>query len=483
LARRWLALAVVFLGQLMIVLDVSVVNVALPSIQHDLGFSQPELAWVVDGYLITFGGFLLLAGRLGDLVGRKRVFLWGLAIFTLASVACGLSSSPGLLIAARFLQGFGGAVSASVTLALIVVEFPSASDRARAMSAYMFVSIAGGSIGLLAGGALTQLLDWHWIFFVNVPIGLTAFLLGRRFIEDSPGLGLRHGVDVAGSILVTVAVMVGVYALVTAADHGWGSAHTLGFGAASLALLAAFLAVQARLENPIMPLRILRMRSLIGSSVVRGLLVVGMFSTFFLGALELEHVHGFDAMQTGLAFMPMTIVVGALSLGLTARLVAAVGAYRVLMAGLAAATAALAILATTGASTAYAPVIAGAYALLGLGMGLAMMPLLTIAVQDVSNSDAGLASGIVNVSMQVSGALGVAALGTIATEHTHALAAAGHHTVEALAGGYRLSYAVAAGAIALGAVVAVGVLRPSRQAEPAEESVREVEAAREAVRV
>jgi EmrB/QacA subfamily drug resistance transporter len=353
--RRWLALGVVCLAQLMIVLDTTIVNVALPSIQRDLGFSQGNLTWVVNAFLITFGSFLLLAGRLGDLVGRKRVFLAGVAVFTGASLLCGLAPSQGLLIGARFLQGLGGALSASVILAIIVTEFPAPGDRARAMSAYVFVAVAGGSLGLLAGGALTEALDWHWIFFVNLPIGVATFVLGRALIPEGTALGLGGGVDWLGSLLVTGSLMTAVYAIIQATTDGWASSPVLGFGAVALGLMGAFLAVEARIANPIMPLRMLRLRGLIGSSAVRGFLVTGMYSTFFLGTLYLEHVLHYSALQTGLAFLPWTVTVGVLSLGITARLVGRFGAMPVLLAGLAVAVSGLLVLTGAGEHAGFFP--------------------------------------------------------------------------------------------------------------------------------
>jgi EmrB/QacA subfamily drug resistance transporter len=469
--RRWLALGVVCLAQLMIVLDTTIVNVALPAIQRDLHFTQADLTWVVNAFLITFGSFLLLAGRLGDLIGRKRVFLAGVGLFTAASLLCGVAPNQGFLIAARFVQGVGGALSASVILAIIVTEFPEPGDRARAMSAYVFVAVAGGSLGLLAGGALTQALSWHWIFFVNLPIGLATFMLGQALIPQGSALGLAGGVDWLGSLLVTASLMTGVYAIVQATGDGWGSAPVLGFGAVAVALMAAFLAVEARTRNPIMPLRILRLRGLVGSSVVRGFLVTGMYSTFFLGTLYLEHVLHYSALQTGLAFMPWTVTVGVLSLGITARLVARFGSMRVLISGLATVIVGLGLLATAGTHTGFLPTIFLAYLAIGLGIGSSFMPLLTIAMADVPIADAGLGSGITNVSQQVGGALGLAVLGTIATNRSKALAAQGHPLANALVGGYHLAFAIGAASIVLAILTALAVLRtkaPAPVAAPAD---------------
>src|SRR5579871_3749457 len=319
--RRWLALVVVCLAQLMNVLDTTIVNVALPAIQRDLGFTQGNLTWVVNAFLITFGSFLLLAGRLGDLFGRRRVFLAGVATFTAASALCGIAPDQAALIAARFIQGLGAALSASVILAIVATEFPKPAERARAMSAYVFVAVAGGSLGLLAGGALTQAASWHWIFFVNLPIGIATLVAGSALIPADRGLGTGGRVDWLGSTLVTASLMTAVYAIVEASSHGWGSTQVLGFGALALVLMGAFLALEARIANPIMPLRVLRLRGLIGSSAVRAFLVTAMYATFFLGTLYLEHVRHYSALQTGAAFLPWTMTVGVLSLGLTARLV------------------------------------------------------------------------------------------------------------------------------------------------------------------
>jgi EmrB/QacA subfamily drug resistance transporter len=460
--RRWIALAVLCLGQLMMVLDSTIVNVALPSIQNDLHFSQSNLTWVLDGYLITFGGFLLLAGRLGDLVGRKRIFLSGLVLFTAASVLCGIADSQGLLIGARLLQGVGGAVASSVILAIIVTEFPEAKEQAKAMGMYAFVSAGGGSIGLLAGGALTQSLDWHWIFFVNVPIGIVAFVLGSRLIVENEGLGLSGGVDWLGSILITLATMAGAFAIVKSSEYGLTSARTLGVGGAALVLLAAFFALEARVANPIMPLRILRLRSLMGSSLVRGLLITGMFSAFFLGSLYLERVLGYDAIDTGLAFLPLTALIAFMSMGVAARVVERVGAVNTLAGGLVGILAGLLLLATQGVHASYFPGLFFAFLLLGAGAGASFLPLLTIGMADAPKQDAGLASGIINVSVQLFGAIGLAALGTVATDHTKALSSSGHSLAQALTGGYHLAYLVAAICVGFGILAAFVVLRPPR---------------------
>ena len=458
--RRWIALAVLCLGQLMMVLDATIVNVALPSIQRELHFTQANLTWVIDGYLITFGGFLLLAGRFGDLVGRKKVFLTGLVMFTAASVLCGVADSQGLLIGARLIQGIGGAVASSVILAIIVTEFPERVEQAKAMGMYAFVSAGGGSIGLLAGGALTQSLDWHWIFFVNVPIGLVALLLGSALIEENEGIGLAGGVDVLGSILITLETMSGAFAIVKSSEYGLTSARTLGAGGASLVLLGAFLALEARVSNPIMPLRILRLRMLMGSSLVRGLLVTGMFSAFFLGALYLERVLGYDAIDTGLAFMPLTIAIAIMSMGVSARLVERFGSVQTLAAGLVGIVVGLVLLSVQGVHAGYFPGLFLAFLALGLGAGASFLPLLTIGMADAPARDAGLASGIINVSVQLFGAIGLATLGTIATDHTKALSASGHTLASALTGGYHLAYVVAAICVAGGILASFLVLRP-----------------------
>ena len=476
--RRWMALVVVCLAQLMIVLDTTIVNVALPAIQHDLHFSQGNLTWVVNAFLVTFGSFLLLAGRLGDLLGRKRVFLAGLVLFTAASILCGAAPSQGFLIAARFVQGIGAAMQASVILAIIVTEFPQPADRARAMSAYVFTAVAGGSLGLLAGGALTEALSWHWIFFVNLPIGLAAMAFGRILIPNDRGMGLGHGVDWLGSALVTISLMTAVYAIVQATSHGWGSSQVLGFGALAAVLMAAFLFLESQIDNPIMPLRILRLHGLVASSAVRGFLVTGMYSTFFLGTLYLEHVRHYSALQTGMAFLPWTVTVGILAAtGATARLVARFGQMRVLVPGMLSVIAGLLLLETTGVHTSFFPTVFFAFFAIGLGIGNAFMPLLQIAMADVPPQDAGLGSGITNVSQQVAGALGLAVLGTIATNHSKDLLAQHHTVADSLIGGYHLAFAIGVLAVIAAITTAVTLLRTpvSEEAEELAEPVSLVE--------
>ena len=457
--RRWATLGVVCLAQLMIVLDVTIVNVALPSVQQDLDFSQGNLTWVVNAFLVSFGSLLLLSGRIGDLLGRKRVFLAGLVTFTLASFLCGIAPSQNALIGARFLQGVGAAAQASVILAIIVTEFPEAVERARAMSAYVFVSVAGGSIGLLAGGLLTETLSWHWVFFVNLPIGAATFALGHALIRADRGLGLEHGVDWVGSVLVTASLMSAIYAIVEATSHGWVSLQVIGFGALAAVLMTAFLTLEARIDNPIMPLRILRLRGLIDASLVRGFLVTGMYSSFFLGTLYLEHVRHYSTLETGAAFLPWTLTVAVLAQGITTRLVNRFGPLPVLTAGMGSAAAGLLLFATVGPDTAFFPTIFLACFAIGFGIGNAFMPLLTLAMADVPAEDAGLGSGITTMSQQIGGALGLAVLSTIAANHTQALAD-DHGLTSSLIGGYQLAFISGAVAIGAGIVLALVLLRP-----------------------
>jgi EmrB/QacA subfamily drug resistance transporter len=457
---RWIALVVLCVGMLMIILDSTIVNVALPSIQGDLGFSQSSLAWVVNAYLIAFGGLLLLAGRLGDLIGRRRIFMVGLAVFTGASLLCGLAQTQGLLIGARFVQGVGGAMTSAVILGMIVTMFPEPREQAKAIGVYSFVASAGASIGLLAGGVLTQAISWHWIFFVNLPIGVATALLAVRLVDGDEGIGLRRGADVPGAVLVTGALMLGVYTILEAGDYGWGSSHTLGFGAVALALLVAFVARQARAPNPLVPLRIFRSRNVSGANLIQMLMVAGLFGMFFLGVLYLQRVLGYDAVETGLAFLPVAALIGALSLGFSARLNLRFGARSTLLLGLALVVAGLALFARAPVDASYPSDVLPVMVLLGIGAGLSFPSLMTLAMSGATRNDSGLASGLVNTSLQVGGAIGLAVLATLATTRTDSLRASGDSTAAALTGGYHLAFLIAAALVVAAIVLALTVLRP-----------------------
>jgi EmrB/QacA subfamily drug resistance transporter len=472
--RRWLALVVLCAGMLMIILDGTIVNVALPSIQDDLGFSQSNLAWVVNGYLIAFGGLLLLAGRIGDLIGRKRVFTGGLVLFVSASVLCGLADSEGLLIAARFVQGVGGAFTSTVILGMIVTMFPEPDEQAKAIGVYAFVASAGASIGLLAGGVLTEAINWHWIFFVNAPIGVATGLFAARLIERDEGIGIKHGADVPGAGLITGALMLGVYTIVQAADHGWGSAETLILAVVSLGLLAAFVWREATAREPLMPLGIFRVRNVTGANIAVVLMVAGLFGMFFLGALFLQRVQGFTAVEVGLAFLPVSISIGALSLSIAPRLVTRFGPRAVLLPGLAIIVVGLALLARVPVEATYAVDLLGPLLLFGAGAGLCFTAATSLAMSSATERDAGLASGLVNTSQQVGGALGLAVLATLATTHTETLARHGDTVAQALTGGYRLAFAVGAGIVLVALALSAWILEPLPAREPAP---AEVEAA------
>jgi EmrB/QacA subfamily drug resistance transporter len=463
---RWIALYVLCAGVLMIVLDVTVVNVALPSIQNDLHFSTSSLAWVVNAYLISFGGLLLLAGRLGDLFGRRTVLLVGLAVFTVASLLCGIAQSQEVLVGARFLQGIGGAMTSAVILGMIVTMFPEPADQAKAIGVYAFVASAGGSVGLLAGGVLTQSINWHWIFFVNIPIGIATALLVRRLLEKDEGLGLGEGADVPGAILITSSLMLGVYTIVKpAADYGWGSARTLGLGAVSLVLLAAFVAREAMARRPLIPLRIFRSRNVTGANMIQVLTVAGMFGMFFLGSLYLRRVLHYDALEIGLAFLPVTITMGTLSIRYSERLIMRFGARATLLPGLGLVVAGLVLFARVPVNGSYVKDVLPTMILLGTGVGSCFPALMTIAMSGATQSDAGLASGLVNTTAQVGGALGLAVLATLSTSHSNGLLAHGSSTPAALTSGYHLAFWIAAALVLAAIVVSVTVLRPQATAE------------------
>jgi EmrB/QacA subfamily drug resistance transporter len=465
---RWVSLVVLCIGFLMVVVDGTIVNVALPSIQRNLGFSQSSLAWVVDAYLIAYAGVMLLAGRLGDLIGRRRVFLLGLALFTVASVACGLSFSQPMLIAARFIQGIGGAASSAVILGMIVTMFPEPEARARAMGVFAFVASAGGALGLLAGGVITQTLSWHWIFFVNLPIGVATMLLGLRLIAPDRGLGMGEGADVIGAALVTGGLMLGVYAIVESNVFGLTSLRTLVLGAVALGLLAAFILRQRTAANPLMPLRLFRSRTLSGANLIQAFMVAAFFAFFFLGTLDLQRILHYGPMAIGLAFLPNTLAMAALSIEISARLIGRLGARRVLLAGLTCIAAGLVLFAVSPTQANYLRDLFVPMVLIGVGAALSFTSLSLLAMADVMPSDAGLASGLLNTTTQVAAALGLALMATIASTRTSQLLAQGRSVVAALSGAYHLSWAIGAGLVVAALALAVVWLRPSISAGLAE---------------
>jgi EmrB/QacA subfamily drug resistance transporter len=459
---RWLALYVLCAGMLMIVLDATIVNVALPSIQDDLGFSQSKLAWVVNAYMIPFGGLLLLAGRIGDLVGQRRVFLSGLAIFTAASLVCAASQNQEMLVGARFIQGIGGALASAVILGMIVTMFPKPAEQAKAIGVFGFVASAGGSIGLLLGGVLTEAISWHWIFIINLPIGIAVAYMARRLVENREGIGLSQGADFPGAALITVSLMLGVFTILQITEWGWVDTRTLALSAVSAALLAAFLYRQATIANPLMPLRLFRSRNVAGANVLQALLVAGMFGMFFLGALYLQRVLGYSALEVGLAFLPTTIVMGTLSLGFSEKLIMRFGPRTTLIPGVCMTVVALLLFARTPVDGNYLTDLLPPFLLIGIGMGSSFPAIMTLAMSGATPEDSGLASGLVNTSMQVGGAIGLAVLATLSTERTQALIDDGASRASALTSGYHLAYLIGAGLAALAVAVAVFVLRDER---------------------
>ena len=454
---RWLALLIVCLGDLMIVLDVSIVGVALPSIREDLGFSETSLAWVVNAYLLTFGGFLLLGGRLGDLYGHRRLFVVGIVLFTIASLACGLAGSPAGLVGARAVQGIGGAIVSAVALSLIVTLFTEPAERAKAMGVFGFVAAGGGSIGVLLGGILTDALDWGWIFLVNVPIGVAVVVFSLLVLPRGRRVGTGSQLDVAGAVTVTAAVMLAVYAIVNGNETGWTSARTVGLLGASAALLAIFLGIERRTAAPLMPLGLFRLRNLSIANVVGVLWAAAMFAWFFLSALYLQLVLGYTPLEVGLAFLPGNVIMAVFSLGLSARLVMRFGIRAPLGLGLGLAAVGLALFARAPVDGSFLVDVLPSMVLLGVGAGMAFNPVLLAAMGDVPQREAGLASGVVNTAFMLGGALGLAVLASLAAARTDALLAVGDSEALALAGGYRVAFLTgaifAAGAAAIGALL------------------------------
>lgn len=474
---RWLALYVLCAGMLMIVLDATIVNVALPSIKTDLDFSQSNLAWVINAYMIPFGGLLLLAGRMGDLLGQRRIFLVGLTIFTCASLVCAISQNQEMLIGARFVQGIGGALASAVILGMIVTMFPDPAAQAKAIGVYGFVASAGGSIGLLLGGVLTDAISWHWIFLINLPIGIAVAYMAKRLVANPDGIGLSEGADFPGAFLLTSSLMLGVFTILQIDRWGWGDSRTLVLSAISAVLLALFIFRQARIANPLMPLRLFRSRNVAGANVLQALLVAGMFGMFFLGALYLGQVLKYTPLQVGLAFLPTTIVMGGLSLGFSEKLIMRFGPRTTLIPGVCLVVVALLLFARTPVEGNYLTDLLPPFLLIGIGVGTSFPAIMTLAMSGATPEDAGLASGLVNTSMQVGGSIGLAVLATLSTERTNSLLADGEGHLQALNSGYHVAYLIGAALAATAVAIAVFVLRapapaemPAHAAEPAGES-------------
>jgi EmrB/QacA subfamily drug resistance transporter len=467
--KRWLALMVLCLGVLMIVLDTTIVNVALPSIRTDLGFTETSLVWVVNAYMLTFGGFLLLGGRLGDLFGHRRLFLLGITLFTLASLACGLANSQALLITARAVQGLGGAVVSAVSLSLIMNLFTEPSDRAKAMGVYGFVCAGGGSIGLLLGGVLTNAFNWHWIFLVNLPIGVAVYALCLALLPGGRGQAGAGRLDVAGAVTITSSLMLAVYAVVNGNEAGWHSSQTVGLLAAAAVLLVLFLVIEARVRTPLMPLALFRLRNLATANIVGVLWAAAMFAWFFISALYLQFVLGYSPLQVGLAFLPANLIMAAFSLGLSAKIVMRFGIRRPLAVGLMLAAVGLMLFARAPVDGNVVIDVLPGMLLLGLGAGVAFNPMLLAAMSDVSPSESGLASGIVNTSFMMGGALGLAILASLAAARTNSLLEAGASSPVALNGGYHVAFFIGAVSAAAAAVIGAVFLRAGRHAAAAHE--------------
>ncbi|MBA3843157.1 MAG: DHA2 family efflux MFS transporter permease subunit [Actinobacteria bacterium] len=466
---RWLALTVLCLGSLMIVLDTTIVNVALPSIREDLGFSETSLAWVVNAYLLTFGGFLLLGGRLGDLFGHRRLFLAGITLFTLASLCCGLASSQAFLVTARAVQGLGGAVASAVSLSLMMNLFTEPADRAKAMGVFGFVASGGGSIGVLLGGVLTDTINWHWIFLVNLPIGVLVCALSLRLLPTAHVAPEGARLDVAGAVTVTASLMLAVYAIVNGGNAGWGSAQTIGLLAGAVALLAVFLFIESHVRSPLMPLRLFRLRNFATASTVGILWSAAMFAWFFISALYLQLVLGYSPLQVGLAFLPGNLVMGALSLGFSAKLVLRFGIKPPLVVGLTIAAIGLALFARAPVDGHFVVDVLPSMVLLGFGAGIAFNPVLLAAMSEVEPQESGLASGIVNTAFMMGGALGLAVLASLAVARTNTLTSSGEEHLAALVGGYHAAFLVGA-IFAIGAAALGGLVMRSLPAHAPEES-------------
>jgi len=471
--RRWLALMVLCLGVLMIVLDTTIVNVALPSIRTDLGFSETSLVWVVNAYMVTFGGFLLLGGRLGDLYGHRRLFLLGITLFTLASAACGLANTQAMLIIARSVQGLGGAVVSAVSLSLIMNLFTEPGERAKAMGVYGFVCAGGGSIGVLLGGLLTDALSWHWIFLVNLPIGVAVYALCVALLPDDRGHAHGERLDVTGAVAVTSALMLAVYAIVNGNEAGWTSVQTLGLLATAAMLLAIFLGIESRVRDPLMPLGLFRLRNVAVTNAVGVLWSAAMFAWFFISALYLQLVLGYSPLQVGLAFLPANLIMAAFSLGLSAKIVMRFGIRRPLAVGLLIASAGLALFAFAPVDGNFSAHVLPGMLLLGIGAGMALNPVLLAAMSDVTQSESGLASGLVNTSFMMGGALGLAVLASLAAAGTNALLSSGTDAIAALNAGYHIAFFVGAVFAGIAGLLGAALIRIRNHA-PVDDTVQTI---------
>lgn len=457
-ATRWWALIVLCSGELMIVLDTTIVNVALPSIRSSLGFTETTLVWVVNAYMVTYGGCLLLGGRLGDLYGQRRLFVLGIALFSLASLSCGVASTQSMLVAARAVQGLGGAVVSAVALSLIMNLFTEPTDRARAMGVYGFVCAGGGSIGVLLGGLLTSLLNWHWIFLVNLPIGVAVYVLSMRLLPHDRSDRSGASLDVSGALTVTGSLMLAVYAVINGNEAGWMSWPTGLRLSGAAAGLIAFLVIESRVRQPLMPLELFKVRSVAVANVVGVLWAAAMFAWFFISALYMQLVIGYGPMQVGLAFLPSNLIMAAFSLGGSARLVGRFGLRAPLTGGLLLATLGLAWFARTPLQADFVLDVLPGMLLLGLGAGIALNPVLLAAMSEVPAEESGLASGLVNTAFMMGGALGLAVLASLAAARTHALSE--HGTAVALAAGYQAAFIIGAACALLAAALAATMLRP-----------------------
>jgi EmrB/QacA subfamily drug resistance transporter len=462
--RRWQALALVCVAFFMTVLDVSIVNVALPSIGRNLHFSETGLQWVITAYAITFGGFLLLGGRTADILGRKRIFLVGLVIFSAASLVCGLASSTGVLIAARAVQGFGAAVVSPSTLSIITTTFEEGAERNKALGIWGAMGGSGAAAGVLFGGILTKYLGWEWIFFVNVPVGALVLALAPRVVRESRAPGERHGFDVVGASSVTAGLALLVYAISKAPVDGWGNGTTIGLLIGAAALIAFFLVWETRVEKPLMPLSIFRIRTLAGANIVGVLLGASVFANFFLLTLYVQNVLHFSALKTGITFLATagtTVVVAALSQWLTTK----IGPRIVMAVGLLLNTGGLIWYTQIPVHGSYVHDLLGGYLLVGFGLALAFIPVSIAALAGVGPRDAGLASGLLNTSQQVGGAIGVAVASSVAVSRATHLLHGGSSVAAALTSGYALAFWVVAGVSAAGAVAALALVRDTEVME------------------